>query len=104
MDTLPDYIVAGARFESRTGRPYRVKSVDAKAFVLERDTGSTVKVTLRALQKALARLDSGEEIHPQAPASRGGISYTVAITVGVMDVGLRDFARFDAEIKRYVRR
>jgi len=73
-------------FKSRTGKKYRVVSVDAKGgFICERvDTGSTFKITARKLKTTQERIDAGETFALQATPSNGGIDFTVGVVCGVV--------------------
>ena len=58
---------------------YRVTECTEKSLTMERvETGKTVKISRRMVEKTLARLEAGETI------PRRGISYTVAIESAVL--------------------
>lgn len=79
-------IMVGARFSSRSGKAtYTVTDTTDNGFTARRDgSGKLVKITGRAIGKALTSLRSGVVLRYQANATKGGISYTSAIEAGVV--------------------
>ncbi len=70
----------GAEIRSRTGATYIVSLLDGKGIEAVRpSTGSTVRCSRKAVERAAASLAAGETLHYQRNASKGGISYTVAV-------------------------
>lgn len=89
MDAFETYTVprltVGAVVTSRKGRTYTVLAHDDKGFTLGRvGSASTVRITRANVNKTAKRLRAGEVLAWQANPSKGGISYTVAVTVGVV--------------------
>ena len=83
--TIQRRLVPGTVFESRTGKSYRVESVDHKGYTIARtDTGSKVRISAKKVLTALSMLQASQPIKYQATPGNGGISYTVAVTVGAM--------------------
>ena len=75
----------GTEFQSRTGKTYIIDSVDDKGYSISRPgTGSIVRISANKVLAALAMLEAGQPIAYQATPAKGGISYTVAVTVGAM--------------------
>jgi hypothetical protein len=78
-------LTEGEIFTSRTGKEYRVDSIDPKGYRIARtDTGSIVRISAKKVLEAHQRLVAGDLIKFQATPANGGISYTVAVTVGAM--------------------
>ncbi len=76
-------IKAGSRFYSKTGKEYEVLSSAVDHFVIRREgTLSQVKITASKIAKAIKKLESGD-IKFQANFPKG-ISYTVAVSAGVV--------------------
>ena len=76
----------GQILKSRRGKEYLVSAVGPTGFTLTRRGPKKTKVNIsnKLLVRTLKRLFNGEELLPQAAEIHGGISYTVAITVGVV--------------------
>ncbi len=79
------HVKVGRVFHSRTGRKYKVQEVDEKGFVISRESGGTdQRITWAMCNKTWQRLQSAEVLKYQQNASKGGISYTVAVETGVL--------------------
>ena len=76
----------GAEFTSRTGSKYTVVGLHTcGGFTIKRaSSGKTVRISGRMLGRTLVRINKGESFAYQANATKGGISYTVAIEAGVV--------------------
>ena len=93
----------GDIIKSRTGKRYKVVSVDASGFVLVRldsSKASQAKVTWQKVEACLAMLKEQGFANFQENPSRGGFSYTVTIEVGIA-YALRDLLTTDAEDRVY---
>ena len=78
-------LTVGQTFESRPGKAFTITAVDAKGYTIARaGTASAVRITAAKVLKAHQMLTSGQSIAYQATPSNGGISYTVAVTVGAL--------------------
>jgi hypothetical protein len=78
------HVKVGRVFHSRTGRKYKVQEVDGKGFVISRESGGTdQRITWAMCNKTWQRLQN-EVLKYQANATKGGISYTVAVETGVL--------------------
>lgn len=78
---------AGDTFKSRTGKAYMVVKAEKGGFTIVRldsPKPSTVKISRGILRSTIERIRLGETFHTQANKPNGGISYTVAITSGVV--------------------
>ena len=96
-------VTAGDILKSRTGKEYKVVSVDDAGFMLARldsPKASRGKVTLGKVGKCLAMLKTQGFAHFQENPSKGGFSYTVAVEVGVA-YALRNLIFADSETKTY---
>ena len=102
----------GETFKSRTGSEYEVIKTDKGGFWIMRLSTkpnakpSTVKISAGILRSTLERIRNGETFHTQANKPNGGISYTVAITSGVvwaLHLKLNSEGRFqgDPSIKQF---
>jgi len=72
---------------SRKGAQYTVTGIISgrhAGFILSRGNGKTVRISHRMCLSTLKRLQGGESLAIQQNASKGGISYTVAIETGVL--------------------
>jgi hypothetical protein len=69
---------------SRGGSTYKVVKADTNGFTVQRSTGSFERVPNSTVQRALATLESGQELKFQHSSTDGGISYTIAIEAGVI--------------------
>jgi len=86
-----DSVKVGDRFTSRKGAAYEVVAADASGFTIKRvdghrrkGAGTLVRIGWKRVESARARLRAGEVLKFQAHAKDGGISYTVAVSVGVI--------------------
>ena len=78
------HVRKGRVFHSRTGRKYKVQERDEKGFTISRESGGKPqRITWDMCAKVALRLNDGP-LKYQANASKGGISYTVAIEIGVL--------------------
>tara|TARA_R110000824_G_scaffold39711_11_gene119828 strand:+ start:8751 stop:9086 length:336 start_codon:yes stop_codon:yes gene_type:complete len=93
----------GDTFASRTGKKYTVTDIrDDGGFTITRaSTDKAVRISGRMLGRMLTRIGDGESFAYQANATKGGISYTVAIEAGVV-YALRDLLTQDDANRRYV--
>tara|TARA_Y100001951_G_C11279243_1_gene264146 strand:+ start:1206 stop:1541 length:336 start_codon:yes stop_codon:yes gene_type:complete len=99
----------GDTFKSRTGKSYMVVKAEKGGFTIVRldsSKPSTVKISAGILRSTLERVRVGETFHTQANKPGGGISYTVAITSGVvwaLHLKLNSEGRFqgDPSIKQF---
>ena len=94
----------GTIFSSRTGKEYRIVSVDDKGYSISRTySGTTVRISRKNVEYAYEQLQCGESIAYQATKANGGISYTVAQTVGAL-YPLRNVPGYalDDDAKQYV--
>ena len=97
-DITSALVSQGDRFKSRGGAEYTVTEIhDNGGFTIERvSTGKAVRISGRIIGTVLARIGDGESLAYQANASKGGISYTVAIEAGVVYAMLDLLTRDDA--------
>lgn len=85
-------VSVGDRFTSRKGAAYEVVTVDSRGFTIKRvdgrgrrrGAGTLVRIGWARVESAKLRLEAGETLKFQAHSRDGGISYTVAVTVGVI--------------------
>ena len=90
--TTSSTIRLGDKFNSRTGVGYTVTKIfDDGGFEIERSsTGKTVKIPAGLIERTRQRVERGDYIALQANETKHGISYTSAITEGVVyALGLR---------------
>ena len=90
--TTSSTIRLGDKFNSRTGVGYTVTKIfDDGGFEIERSsTGKTVKIPGGLIERTRQRAERGDYIALQANETQNGISYTSAITEGVVfSLGLR---------------
>ena len=94
---------AGDEFTSRGGASYTVTEVrDDGGFTIERaSTGKAVRISGRMIAKTLDRAGAGETFKYRANATKGGISYTVAIEAGVV-YALRSVLTRDDSNRQYI--
>ena len=92
----------GSTIESRSrSRLYTIVDFDDRGFRIARqETGSTVWITRNLIENVAACLLAGEALKLQADFTKGGISYTVATTVGVV-WALGDLIVTDNEARVY---
>lgn len=81
--------VIRASHKATAAKDLTVIEHSAKRITLARPSGKTVNISRKMVESTYARLVAGETLKRQASAKDGGISYTVAITRGVvMALGL----------------
>jgi hypothetical protein len=91
----------GRILKSRTGRRYKVVDYNDKRFTIQReDSSSTVNITRSKIESTYQRLLQGEALAFQANPSNGGISFTVAIEVGVV-WAIKELVNTDKKTKTY---
>ena len=95
-------ITIGASFTSRGGAVYTVtEDRGDKGFTITRNSsGKAVRISGRMIASTITRALAGESFAYQANATKGGISYTVAIEAGVV-YALRDILSRDDTNRRY---
>ena len=91
----------GRILKSRTGRKYKVVDYNDKRFTIQRvDSNSTVNITRSKIESTYQRLLQGEALAFQANPSNGGISFTVAIVVGVV-WAIKELVNTDKKTRTY---
>lgn len=86
---LPVGRVISASHKDTQAKDLTVIEHGNKRITLERVSGKRINISRRMVESTYARLTAGEALKRQASAKDGGISYTVAITRGVvMALGL----------------